>query len=321
MEPVVAPQPQLLGLDADGPRVVAIGGGHGLAQILMGVQSYAGQIDAVVAVSDDGGSSGRLAEPLGIPAPGDIRRCLLALTREPSVWAELLSYRFDRSDIAGHSLGNMIMAALTDIAGSFETALRLCSDLLGTNGQVHPVSVERLRLAAMKDTGYVIGQVAVSTTPGTIEHLELLPATACVNPAVLDSIVAADQIVLAPGSLFTSVISNLVVPGVAEAINRSGAPIVYVMNLVTQDAETLGMDAVAHVEALETVGGLTRSGTVLASRGPVRVPPGLEAVTVNGASVADWQVVHGDLCDDRAGWPQHDAMAVGESLGQMIGAE
>lgn len=319
MEPEAQTEMELLGLASDGPKVVAIGGGHGLAQALIGIQLYAGKIDAVVTVADDGGSSGRLAGPLGIPPPGDIRRCLLALSQEPSIWGELLGYRFDQGDIAGHSLGNMMLAALADIAGGFVHALNLCGELLGANGRVHPVSEELLELVAQTDVGSVTGQVAIANAPGTIRKLEVLPATAHVNPAVLDAIVDADQIVLAPGSLFTSVISNLVVPGVAEAINRSSARLVYVLNLVTQDAETLGLNAHDHLVALREVGGLEVVGSVLAHSGPVRVPAGLEQVTVDGEALDGWGVVARDICDRDAVWPQHDPIRMGFELARLIG--
>ena len=318
-EPEAQTEMELLGLAADGPKVVAIGGGHGLAQALIAVQGYAGQIDAVVTVADDGGSSGRLAGPLGIPPPGDIRRALLALSPEPSIWGELIGYRFEGGDIAGHSLGNMMLAALSDIAGGFVHALNLCGDMLGANGRVHPVSEELLELWAETDEGLVSGQVAIATAPGTIQRLEVRPASAHVNPAVLDAIVEADQIVLAPGSLFTSLISNLVVPGVAEAINLSTAQVVYVMNLVTQNAETLGLDASAHIAALRDVGGLEVVGSVLAHAGPVRVPEGLTQVSVGWAGLHGWQVVAGDLCDEEAEWPQHDSIKLGFELARLMG--
>ena len=319
LEPEAQTEMELLGLAADGPKVVAIGGGHGLAQALIAVQGYAGQIDAVVTVADDGGSSGRLAGPLGIPPPGDIRRALLALSPEPSIWGELLGYRFEDGDIAGHSLGNMMLAALSDIAGGFVHALNLCGDMLGANGRVHPVSEELLELWADTDEGLVSGQVSIATAPGNIQRLEVRPPSAHVNPAVLDAIVEADQIVLAPGSLFTSLISNLVVPGVAEAINLSTAHIVYVMNLVTQNAETLGLDASAHIAALRDVGGLEVVGSVLAHAGPVRVPEGLTQVTVDRGDLHGWQVVAGDLCDEEAEWPQHDSIKLGFELARLMG--
>lgn len=320
-EPQLEPQlePELLGLAPDGPRVVAIGGGHGLAQALVGIQSYASRIDAVVSVADDGGSSGRLAEPLGIPPPGDIRRCLLALTPEPSIWGELLGYRFDRADIAGHSLGNMMLAALADIAGGFGNALQLCGELLGTNGQVLPVSEQLLELCAQTDSGWVRGQVAVENHDGPITRLEVTPAGAHVNPAVLDAVVGADQIVLAPGSLYTSLLANLVVPGLVEAINRSSASLVYVMNLVTQQAETIGMDGYDHVLALSGVGGLNVRGVVLTESGSVRVAEGLDRVSISEAEFDGWTVVGAELVDHEASWPQHDPFKLGAALARLMG--
>ena len=319
LEPEAQTETELMGLVPDGPRVVAVGGGHGLAQLLVGIQAYASKIDAVVTVADDGGSSGRLAAPLGIPSPGDIRRCLLALAPEPSIWGQLLDHRFDRGDISGHSLGNMMLAALADIAGGFVNALNLCADLLGANGRVHPVSEELLELCAITDDGLVTGQVAVANHRGEIIQLEVQPASAHVNPAVLDAIVDADQIILAPGSLFTSLLPNLVVPGVVEAINRSAAQLVYVINLVTQDAETLGMSGADHLSALRSVGGLDVAGKVLVHSGPVRVPDGLEEVVVQGTNLDGWEVVSADIHDHEAVWPQHDPIRLGVELAKLMG--
>lgn len=310
---------QLLGLSVDGPRVVAIGGGHGLAQTLVAAQAYASKIDAVVSVADDGGSSGRLAAPLGIPPPGDIRRCLLALAPEPSIWGELLGYRFDGADIAGHSLGNMMLAALSDIAGGFVNALHLCGDLLGANGRVLPVSEQLLELCAETEIGWVRGQVAVEHHVGPITKLEVAPNSALVNPAALDAVLAADQIILAPGSLYTSLLANLVVPGFVEALNRATANIVFVMNLVTQKSETLGMSGPDHLAALSAVGGLTARGSVLTETGSIRVPDGLDRVTLDESDADGWSVVHADLVDRDADWPQHDPLKLGAALAQLTG--
>ena len=279
---------QLLGLDPTGPRVVAIGGGHGLAAALQAVQAYASEITAIVTVADDGGSSGRLTAGMGVPPPGDIRRCLLALTPDPSIWYELFSYRFESAedidaadmsprDVDGHSLGNLILAALTDLHGDFAHAVRLAGDLLGALGTVLPAADRPIDLSAECDHGLVQGQVAVARTPSRIRDLILGPDDIKAHPDAIEAIGTADQIILGPGSLFTSVLAALSVPGISEAVDMSPAQVVAVVNLVTQDGETLGMDGRAHLAAYERFARLTRHAQALVHRGPLVVPRPLNA--------------------------------------------
>lgn len=316
-EPMVALEPFLL--DANGPSVVAIGGGHGLAQILQAVQGYAGRIDAVVSVADNGGSSGRLSPALDIPPPGDLRKCLLALSPEPSVWAELVAYRFDRGDIGGHSLGNLMLAALADLTGDFVSALDLCGDMLGALGRVHPVALGSMQLAATIEGKEVSGQVAVAESHGKIEKMTLVPATVPTNPAVAQVVAAADQIILAPGSLYTSLLSALVVDGVADALNHAKGSLIHVLNLVTQHAETLGMTGHEHVDALIDLTGLERTGTIVSHGGHLTIPQGLDRVTLDGPDWRGWSIVDVDVADPSADWPQHDAIKLGNTLKNLAG--
>lgn len=301
-----------------GPRVVAIGGGHGLAIALRGIRSYAGDLTAIVTVADDGGSSGRLTSGLGIPPPGDIRRCLLALTPEPSVWSELFSYRFGEpatGDIAGHSLGNLILAALSDLAGDFVAGVRRAGSLLGIVGAVVPAAPRPLALRAVVAGQEVLGQAAVSRARGGISRIDVGPEGVAATPEAVEAIGAADQIVLGPGSLFTSVVAALRVPGIAEAVNRSAGRVVAVLNLVTQDGETLGLDGAAHVAALREHGGLERTGVVLAHRGPLVVPAGLDAVTA--VSVLGWDTVSAPLAAPHDP-PAHDPVRLGAALAPLV---
>ena len=231
------PETQLesLGLDDAGPAVVAIGGGSGLAQSLRAIQCFAGDIAAIVSVADDGGSSGRLAPALDIPPPGDLRKAILALAGEPSLWGELMAHRFTKSDVSGHSLGNLILAGLTEIIGDFETALRTAERLLAATGRTIPVATEALQLSAVVDGRSVSGQVAIASQTGHITELSVQDA-AKANPAAVAAIREADMVVLCAGSLFTSVICNLIVPGIVEAINDTETPLVAVLNLVTEDS-------------------------------------------------------------------------------------
>jgi len=294
-----------LDLDVQGRRVTALGGGHGLAVALQAILDYGDIITAIVGVADDGGSAGRLVPALSIPPMGDLRRALLALSPDPSLWRRLIEYRFGEAgaDIAGHSLGNLLIAALTDMSGSFEDALNTAGRLLGARGAVVPAAAEPLTLEADVEGVTVRGQVAIATGRGRISALRVLPDSARATRTACVAIATADEIVLGPGSLFTSVIAGLRVPGIAEAINAASGTLVYVCNLTSQDGETLHMDGTEHVAALTAVGGVRPPDVVVAHDGPLRVPSGLEQV-----SVPDYggRVETGDLADPAAEWPAHD---------------
>ncbi len=325
METELDPLLESLGVDFEGPAVVAIGGGHGLAQVLLAAQEYAYGLTAIVSVADDGGSSGRLAPALEIPPPGDMRRCLLALTPKPSVWRDLFGYRFGESDVAGHSLGNLVLAALTDITGDFEDALRTAELYLGAVGTVVPVARRPLRLVATIDGRTVDGQAAISDTRGQITELRVEPGDVPVNPRALDAIAAADQIVLGPGSLYTSTIAALSVPGVVAAINAADARVVYVCNMITQDAETIAMSAVAHLDALTGLTGLRMPDAIVASTSEIEVPAPLEPVRLDllvdkeALDRRGVDVVTADLADPTAAWPRHDAVRLGLVLRELAG--
>jgi len=310
---------EVIRLDPTGPRVVAIGGGHGLAQALVGIQSYASRIDAVVTVADDGGSSGRLTSTLDILPPGDLRRCLLALSPEPSLWSEMFEFRFESTDVAGHSLGNLILAAMSELFGDFETGISVAEEALGAVGRVIPNSRRSLHLQAIIDEALVDGQAAVATTRGTISELRLLPDDAVANPRALEVVAAANQIVIGPGSIYTSVISALLVPGLAEAVNDSAADVVYVCNLTTQDGESLGMGAVDHVRALLQYTGIKTPLTALIHHGGPPFPPGAESVAGDEEEVLALGVkpVFRDILDRSYHWPQHDPMRLGRALGEL----
>ncbi|HEX9978310.1 MAG TPA: uridine diphosphate-N-acetylglucosamine-binding protein YvcK [Acidimicrobiia bacterium] len=311
-------EPLLEELEAgyDGLHVVALGGGHGLAEALRAILGYADTITAVVGVADDGGSSGRLAPALSIPPPGDIRRALLALSPEPSVWRRLIDFRFEDGDVAGHSLGNLIIAALTDLSGSFEDALHTVGRLLGARGAVVPAATVPLVLEADVDGEVVRGQVAIARSRGRITDIRVLPEGTQATRAARDAILAADQIVLGPGSLFTSLIAGLKVLGIAEAVTASKGQFVYVCNLTTQDGETLGMTGADHVAALQAVGGVRAPDAVVAHDGPLAVPAGLTRVTVDPEEIGS-DVHSGDIADPEASWPQHDPARLGAMLRRL----
>lgn len=301
----------------DGLQVTAIGGGHGLAAALGAILDYADIINAVVGVADDGGSSGRLAPHLSIPPPGDIRRALLALAPQPSVWRSLIGYRFDDADVAGHSLGNLILAAMADIEGGFADGVRMVGRMLGAHGAVIPVADTPLELEADVDGRVVRGQVAIALSRGEITDLRVRPEGVTARRAAVEAIAAADQIVLGPGSLFTSIIAPLTVPGVAEAINQSSGALVYVLNLTSQDGETLGMDGMAHLDALVRIGGIRLPDAVVTHDGPLAIPPGLGRVSLEEHPAIE--IVTGDMADPDAEWPQHDPARLGAVLRRLVG--
>ena len=241
-------------MTAAGPKVVALGGGHGLATSLRAVRRYAGEVTAIVSVADDGGSSGRLREALGIAAPGDLRRCLVALAGdEHSRWARAFEHRFEAGELEGHALGNLVIAGLAGSEGDFRAALDECERLLGTVGRVLPATTTPVVLKAEAASGPVEGQVRVAASD-RISAVSLVPPDPEPPPEAVEAIAGADQVVVGPGSLFTSVLAVLVVPGLRRALTETKARTVYVCNLRPQPPETSDFDGAAHVEALHAHG-------------------------------------------------------------------
>jgi uncharacterized cofD-like protein len=233
------------------PRIVCLGGGTGLSVVLRGLKGLGVQPTAIVTLTDDGGSSGRLRRDLGMPPPGDVRNCLVALADDESVLAEVFQHRFDRGDLEGHSLGNLVLAALTEVAGSFEAAVALSSHVLAINGSVLPATREKAVLVAeMEDGRVVAGETAVASERRAVRRLRLQPEAPAAQPEALMAIAEADLIVLGPGSLFTSTIPPLLVPDLRAAVLEARCRRVYVANLLQEPHETIGYDAAGHVERL-----------------------------------------------------------------------
>jgi uncharacterized cofD-like protein len=231
------------------PAVVAIGGGHGTAVTLKAARRYAGRLTGVVSVADDGGSSGRLRELLNVVALGDIRKCLIALAEEDSALAVAFERRYDVGELAGHALGNLILLGLIDATGDLVQGVREAALLLGAQGEVLPATAEPVVLKAESAQGTVAGQVAVMGT-GDLWSVSLVPDDALPPPLAVERILEADQVVIGPGSLYTSVLAAVSVHGIAEAVASSNAQVVYVCNLRPQVPETEGYDVTAHVSAL-----------------------------------------------------------------------
>lgn len=233
------------------PRVVALGGGHGLATTLEAVRHYAGRVTAVVSVADDGGSSGRLRQIAGIPAPGDLRRCLVAMAADGSLWARAFEYRFPSGDLEGHALGNLLIAGLANVTGDFGQALDVASHLVEATGRVLPATSVPVVLKADVAGTEVVGQVNVASSAGPIGAVSIVPPDAPVSDEVIAALVEADQIVIGPGSLFTSVLAVCSVPAIREALASSTrARRIYVCNLRPQLPETAGFTSEDHVRAV-----------------------------------------------------------------------
>lgn len=251
-----------------GLRVVAIGGGTGLSTLLKGLKQYVvppggisfstpdkpviGELSAVVTVSDDGGSSGRLRKEFNMLPPGDIRNCIVALSEDEALLSRLFQHRFDKgSGLEGHSFGNLFLAALTSLTSDFSEAVRLSSEILLTRGHIYPATTSNVELEALMEDGTrVRGETNITASKGRINELFMIPPNAGPLPQTLEAIARADVITIGPGSLFTSLIPNLLVRGIAQAIANSSAVKVYVCNLMTQANESLGRTAADHIRAL-----------------------------------------------------------------------
>jgi uncharacterized cofD-like protein len=253
-------------------RVVAIGGGTGLSTLLRGLKRFVApparssapvdadckplpclirELSAIVTVTDDGGSSGRLREDLNILPPGDLRNCLVALSEDEALLSRLFQYRFSQGDLEGHSFGNLFLAALTGVTGDFAQAVQTSSQILATRGRIYPSTTSNATLSARMDDGSIVaGETNITASKRSILELMLSPADACPLPETLDAIAAADLITLGPGSLYTALITNLLVRGIPEALSNSTATRVYICNLMTQANESLGLTASQHIEKI-----------------------------------------------------------------------
>ncbi|HCB92325.1 MAG TPA: hypothetical protein DEP57_00690 [Selenomonas sp.] len=235
-----------------GPAVTVIGGGHGLSVLLRGIKSSTSNVTAVVTVADDGGSSGRLREELGIIPPGDLRNCLVALADTEPLMEKLFQYRFEGdSALAGHSFGNLFIAAMNEVTGDMETALQESSKVLAVKGRVLPASKEHVRLDATMEDGTVVeGESHIPEVQKRIHRVHLFPRKVQPVQGALDAIRNADAIILGPGSLYTSIMPNLLVEGVAETLRKSKAIKIYICNVMTQEGETDGYTASMHAKAI-----------------------------------------------------------------------
>lgn len=294
-----------------GPRIVTIGGGHGLATLLRGLKNYSYNITAVVTVADDGGSSGRIRRTQGIPPPGDIRNCLAALSSDEALMTQLFQYRFSdgNTELDGHPFGNLFISALSEITGSFEEAVVESGKVLAVHGQVLPATLHNVRLVADMQLPHSINEVRVegeSTIPkfpGDVQRVWLEPNNPSAYPQVIQAILAAEIIVIGPGSLFTSILPNLLVPDITAAIQSSRALKIYVCNVATQVGETDGYSCEDHIKVLDKhVGGTIFDIVVVNNLYEGQLPDGVEWVKMAHETESEYPVYQGAMADAVQPW-------------------
>lgn len=313
-------------------RVVALGGGTGLPAVLRGLRSIVDvgtpeAITAIVAMSDDGGSSGRLRRSMGLPPPGDVRNCLVALAEEEDLLAELFQHRYEScSELGGHTAGNLILAALAESSGSFLKAVELSSHVLRTVGRILPVTQEDVVVQAELSTGEVVtGETRIAEVEGRVARIRLHPEHAAAAPEVVDSILNADLVVLGPGSLYTSVLPNIVIEEVADALRRTSAAVVWVANLVGERPEAEGLDLHDHLRVIEEHAGGPIVAGALVHSGPIQAGI-VERYRAEGTEPLRWrplqretiEVVERDLISDGPKL-RHDPSATSAGLVELFG--
>lgn len=304
----------------DEPKIVVIGGGTGLSVLLKGLKKYSSELTAVVTVSDDGGSSGRLRAELGVLPPGDIRNCLVALAQTETLMDRVFQHRFCQDgSLQGHNLGNLLLVALTEITGDFVSAIREVSKVLAVRGRVLPATLEHVNLGAcMTDGSTVYGETSIRQYGSKIQKLFLTPECTPI-PETLEAITGADAIIIGPGSLYTSIIPNLLVNGVADAIAASNAVTFYISNIMTEQGETDGFDAADHLRVIvDHIGQqiidfvIVNTGTIdeprlIRYREEQAVPVRVSADEIERLGI---QVIEADLVsDDRVAWHDSDKLS------------
>ena len=305
------------GNQTQAPKVVAIGGGTGLATLLRGLKAHTPHITAIVTVADDGGSSGRLRRELGLLPPGDFRNCIAALAQDEALITQLFQYRFGQGEaLKGHSFGNLFLTALAGVTGSFERAILEASRVLAVQGRILPSTVEDVTLvadlkvengAAPAGLARVKGESAIPQTRQPIVRVFLQPEEARAYPQAVRAILDADLIIAGPGSLFTSVLPNLLVRDIRKAVEASSAHRLYVCNVATQPGETDGFDLGQHMSALQRHIGPGLFPFVLANNRPLsdRHQPHWQPVDLHHSDRAGYQVIAADVVDPAIPWRHH----------------
>jgi uncharacterized cofD-like protein len=253
-----------------GPKIVVVGGGTGLSNLLRGLKHYSSNITAIVTVADDGGSSGRLRREIGVLPPGDIRNCLSALADEEKLLTELFKYRFEAgSGLVGHSFGNLFLTAMSEITGDLEQAIAASSKVLAVRGQVLPSTLSDVQLWAELDNGRrIVGESKIAEARRRIVHIGCLPPNPPALPKAIRAIEEADYIIIGPGSLYTSIVPNFLVPDLVKAIAAQRVPRIYVCNIMTEPGETEGFSVSDHIRALDSACGQYLFDAVLVQKTP-----------------------------------------------------
>lgn len=305
-----------------GPRVVAIGGGHGLATLLRGIKPFTNNITAIVTVADDGGSSGRLRDDLGILPPGDIRNCLAALSGDEALLAQLFQYRFanGHAGLEGHSFGNLFISALAEITGSFESAVAESGRVLAVQGQVLPSTLHDVRLEAdvvlphTESQVRIYGESQIPKTNGKVKRVWIEPQNPPAFPQAIQAILAAELIIVGPGSLYTSILPNLLVPDLVNAIRASRALKIYVCNVATERGETTGYTCGDHVRVIEDhVSGGLFDVVIANHRYEGKIPDTIDWVKIEPDLEQGYSVYAADLVDNLYPW-RHDSAKLGKVI-------
>jgi uncharacterized cofD-like protein len=309
-----------------GPRIAVIGGGHGLSVLLRGLKAYSNKITAIVTVADDGGSSGRLRESFGILPPGDIRNCLAAMSNDEAMLAQLFQYRFPNgsSGLDGHSFGNLFISALAEITGSFEEAVAESGRVLSVSGRVLPSTLHNVQLVADVRLPHLISEVRVAgesqipESNGKVRRVWLEPNAPSAFPQAIRALLTADVIVIGPGSLFTSILPNLLVPDIANAIRSSRALKLYVCNVATQIGETDGYSCTDHLNAIEDHAGKGLFDIVIAnSNCGAELPNGIDWITLDDNLNMYYAIYRDDLVDPDMPW-RHDGIALSRVIIDLL---
>ncbi len=308
-----------------GPRVVAIGGGTGLSMLLRGLKQHTGNLTAIVTVADDGGSSGKLRRSLGLPPPGDLRNCLAALSDDEDLLTQLFQYRFGEGvGLDGHSFGNLLIAALAGVTGSFDRGILEAGRVLAIRGQVLPSTLTSVDLVADKtrlldaQSIRVQGESHIPDVPGRVLHVHLEPNEPAAFPEAIRCCLSAELIVIGPGSLYTSILPNLLVPDIAHAVRASRALRVYVCNVATQPGETDDYDCAAHLAAIEAhVGKGLIDVVVVNNVTPDGLPEAVHIVQPSGNGALSVPVYATGLVDTDRPW-RHDAGRLADALIRLL---
>lgn len=301
-----------------GPKIVAIGGGTGLSQLLRGLKEYTGNITAIVSIADDGGSSGRLQRELGVLPPGDIRKNIAALADAEPLMSRLFEYRFSEGEgLEGHAFGNLFIVAMTEVAGNFEEAVRETSRVLAVRGQILPATLSALTLCARTEDGQVVRGESAITEHGHVKEIFLDPPSVQANPDAIRAILQADMIVCGPGSLLTSVLPNIMVEGIRRAMEVSPALKVYVCNVATQHGETDSFKVSDHFNTLkEHLRGANPFEFVLANSNTNAVLPEewhSEPVQIDSATLDGARVIRADVVSEENRY-RHDSKKLADAL-------